>query len=239
MVKRMNMVSLLKRKGMLLVAIGLSVSLSACGSSGDVAGDDWRTSSAIVGHGTITHEGEGSVAVAVTVDEKSAAFYRDKSEKVLFDSVSFPITIHDAKQAFNDISFADVNGDGESDVTVSFVHGPGESTRMVWVWDGDARYVFRNDLSVVTVGYDSTINDYVGLWKYGDENLWIRIYDDESWELVNVRDEVIEYGTVWVDETGITLYVAGSGDSLKLDRTVRGDLIDRKHDVMLFWVEAL
>ena len=202
----------------LISALALCLSFAACGNSDDVAGDDWRTTGVVVGSGTITHTGEGSVKVLVTIDENSAAFYRDEQNQILFDSVAFPMTISDAKESFNDISFDDINGDGESDVCVSFVHAPGESTQMVWLWDAEERYVFREDLSMVTTGSDADITDYIGLWEYGNENLWLRINDDSTWEFVNDQDEVIEYGTLWVDEYGITLHFDGSGDTLQLDR---------------------
>lgn len=48
----------------------------------------------MVDSGTITHDGD-SVDVLVTVSESSAAFYRDMPEQVLFDSVSFPVSIPD------------------------------------------------------------------------------------------------------------------------------------------------
>ena len=86
---------------------------TACGKSDDTAGDDWRASGAVVDSGTITHDGD-SVDVLVTVSESSAAFYRDMPEQVLFDSVSFPVSIPDAEQAFHAISFDDIDGDGES-----------------------------------------------------------------------------------------------------------------------------
>lgn len=223
----------------LISALALCLSFAACGNSDDVAGDDWRTTGVVVGSGTITHTGEGSVKVLVTIDENSAAFYRDEQNQILFDSVAFPMTISDAKESFNDISFDDINGDGESDVCVSFVHSPGESTQMVWLWDAEERYVFREDLSMVTTGSDADITDYIGLWEYGNENLWLRINDDSTWEFVNDQDEVIEYGTLWVDEYGITLHFDGSGDTLQLDRTVSGDLIDSVNDIVLFPVEEL
>lgn len=223
----------------LISALALCLSFAACGNSDDVAGDDWRTTGVVVGSGTITHTGEGSVKVLVTIDENSAAFYRDEQNQILFDSVAFPMTISDAKESFNDISFDDINGDGESDVCVSFVHAPGESTQMVWLWDAEERYVFREDLSMVTTGSDADITDYIGLWEYGNENLWLRINDDSTWEFVNDQDEVIEYGTLWVDEYGITLHFDGSGDTLQLDRTVSGDLIDSVNDIVLFPVEEL
>ena len=116
------------------LALALCLSLAACGDSGDITGDDWRTSGMVVSGGTITHDGE-SVDVLVTVSESSAAFYRDLPEQVLFDSVSFPMNIPDAAQAFNAISFEDIDGDGESDVLVSFIHENGDATELSWIWD--------------------------------------------------------------------------------------------------------
>ena len=77
-----------------LLTLLLCLSLTACGdSSDDVTGDDWRASGVVAAEGTITHEGEGSVKVLVTVGPESAAFYRDEPEQELFDSVSFPVTV--------------------------------------------------------------------------------------------------------------------------------------------------
>ena len=85
------------------LALALCLSAAACGKSDDTAGDDWRASGAVVDSGTITHDGD-SVDVLVTVSESSAAFYRDMPEQVLFDSVSFPVNIPDAEEAFHAIS---------------------------------------------------------------------------------------------------------------------------------------
>ena len=81
----------------LAAAVMFGFVLSACGSTDDVAGDDWRTSGVVAGSGTITHDGK-SVDVLVTVSETSAAFYWDESEQVLYDSVLFPMHIPDAEQ---------------------------------------------------------------------------------------------------------------------------------------------
>lgn len=113
--------NLMKKFLALLLAVVLCLSLAACGGSDDTVGDDWRSSGVVVDSGTITHEGEGSVHVLVTVDENWAAFYRDEPEQILFDSVSFPMTIPDAQEYFDGISFDDINGDGESDVSLGFV----------------------------------------------------------------------------------------------------------------------
>ena len=220
-----------------VLTMALCLSLAACGNSDNVAGDDWRTTGMVVGSGTITHDGE-SVDVLVTVSESSAAFYRDLPEQILFDSVSFPMSIPDAEQAFNAISFDDINDDGESDVLVSFIHENGDATELIWIWDPGERYVFREDLSTVALSGDD-LSEYVGLWEYQGENLWLRIREDATWEFVNDQDEVIEYGTLWVDEYGITLHFDGSGDTLQLDRTVSGDLIDSVNGGTLLPVEGL
>ena len=227
----------IKKPLALLLALLLSLSLAACGGSDDIAGDDWRTTGVVVGSGTITHDGE-SVDVLVTVSESSAAFYRDLPEQVLFDSVLFPMSVPDAEQAFNAISFEDLDGDGESDVLVSFIHENGDATELIWIWDPVERYVFREDLSSVTISGDY-LSDYAGLWEYQGENLWLRIHDDATWEFVNDQDDVIEYGTLWADENGVTLHFDGSGDTLQLDRTVSGDLIDTVNGGSLFPVEGI
>lgn len=220
-----------------VLTMALCLSLAACGNSDNVAGDDWRTTGMVVGSGTITHDGE-SVDVLVTVSESSAAFYRDLPEQILFDSVSFPMSIPDAEQAFNAISFDDMDDDGESDVLVSFIHENGDATELIWIWDPVERYVFREDLSTVALSGDD-LSEYVGLWEYQGENLWLRIREDATWEFVNDQDEVIEYGTLWVDEYGITLHFDGSGDTLQLDRTVSGDLIDSVNGGTLLPVEGI
>lgn len=214
----------------------LCLCLAACGNSDDVAGDDWRTTGMVVDSGTITHDGD-SVDVLVTVSESSAAFYRDIPEQVLFDSVTFPMDIPDAEQAFHSISFDDLDGDGESDVWVSFLHENGDATDLIWIWDPEERYVYREDLSAVPADEGSP-SDYTGLWEYPDENLWLRIYEDATWEFVNDREDVIEYGTLWVDENGVTLHFDGSGDTLQLDRSVSGDLINSVNGGMLFPAES-
>lgn len=211
-----------------VLAMALCLSLAACGS-GDVTGADWRTTGVVVGSGTITHDGE-SVDVLVTADPNSAAFYRDQEEQVLFDSVAFPETIEDINSSAFQISFDDQNGDEESDVLVEIGHEDMSNTTMLWLWDPQERYVYQPDYSSFHVpgvaGPEELIAPYVGLWEYQGENLWLRIREDATWEFVNDQDDVIEYGTLWVDENGVTLHFDGSGDTLQLDRTVSGDLID-------------
>ena len=245
----------LKQKLALLLAVVLCLSLTACGGSVvepddpddpvypvepvDVEGrgDDWRDSGDVVASGTITHDGS-SVDVLVTVDENHAAFYWDQPEQILFDTVSFPVTVSDAQEYFSDISFDDLDGDGESDVSVGFVYAPGDSISMIWIWDPVERYVFREDLSVLTTNSGS-VSDYVGLWEYVDANLWLRIYDDETWEFLNDQEDVIACGALWVGQDGITLYFEDTDDVLQLDRAGSGDLLDSENDGTLVPVDSI
>lgn len=233
----------LKRGFALVLVAALCLSLAACGGTdNDITGDDWRVSGVVAGSGTITHDGE-SVDVLVTVSESGAAFYRDLPEQVLFDSVAFPETIEDISSSAFQISFDDQNGDGESDVLVEIGHEDMSNTTMLWLWDPQERYVYQSEYSSFHVpgvaGPEELIASYVGLWEYQGKNLWLRICDDATWEFVNDQDEVIEYGTLWVDENGLTLHFDGSGDTLQLDRTVSGDLIDSVNGGTLLPVEGI
>lgn len=142
-----------KKSAVFCLTVILGAGLTACGGNKkekekEKAGTDWRTEGNIVGKGTITHDGD-SVDVVVCVDPDSAAFYWDQEEKVLFDSVKFPETLSDAETAFEDISFDDIDGDGETDVTVDFHHDDDTDTYMVWIWDPEERYVFQPELSYI------------------------------------------------------------------------------------------
>ena len=122
-------------------------------------------------------------------------------------------------------------------------HEDMSNTTMLWLWDPQERYVYQPDYSSFHVpgvaGPEEPIAPYVGLWEYQGENLWLRIREDATWEFVNDQDDVIEYGTLWVDENGVTLHFDGSGDTLQLDRTVSGDLIDSVNNGTLLPVEGI
>ena len=130
-----------------LLLVTLLLCLSGCGETQEeTAGADWRVSGVVVGSGAITRDGE-TVDVLVTVGERSAAFYRDQPEQMLFDSVSFPEKQPDAQQRFSTVSFDDLNGDGASDVQLDFTDENGDTTELVWIWDAAEGYVFRESAS--------------------------------------------------------------------------------------------
>ena len=134
----------LKTGVLLLLAAALCLIFAACGGREDTAGADWRTNGTVVGSGVV-HRGGESVNVLVTIGQSGAAFYLDQPEQELFESVSFPESIPDAQQSFCGVAFDDINGDGESDVTVSFLTESGDSAKLTWVWDPAEGYVFREE----------------------------------------------------------------------------------------------
>lgn len=115
--------------------------------------------------------GDGDVDVLVTVDDNGASFYWDDPDHTLFDSVDFPFTIPNARECFNEISFADLTANGESDVEISFATDSG-MTYLTWLWDPDGYYVFRGDLSTYTID-GADLSEYTGLWQWEGESLWL------------------------------------------------------------------
>ncbi len=206
-----------KNDGGFLLAAVLCLSLSACGnaessiesSTEEVAGADWRTSGVVVDSGTITHTDEGSVDVLVTVTHESAAFYRDLDEQILFDSVLFPMDIPDAEEAFNYISFEDIDGDEESDVVVSFVHENGDITELVWLWDPEERYIYREDLSFFSTD-EEELTEYVAESET-DAETSIPCFSQNGLEI----NAVMDLGTFLLED-GVCNY-SGLGDGYRTD----------------------
>lgn len=237
----------------LLLTAAVGLSLTACG--GETASEeDWRTEEAIAGGGTMVRNGLETETL-VTVDDNCAYFYLDQETKELFDTATFPQTIENAQQYLNAMDFSDLDGDGSSDLMLNFIDAEDDSTELVWLWDPEEGFVFQEDLSTYWIDLnletgagglegkelsaENNLSDYVGLWEYTDENLWLRINEDATWEFLNDQEDVIESGVLWIEKTGITLHFDGSGDVLELFRTVSGDLIDDTNDGYLVPAEAI
>lgn len=134
------MTILIKKLAFLLAAVllmtwgGSSESYVDSDDDPDVGGTDWRTTGIWRGDGTITRDGEDT-NVLVCVHKADATFYYDTIDQTMFGFVDYPITLEgDAWEMFQRIDFADLNGDGNSDVTMRFDDG-GNELLMVWFWD--------------------------------------------------------------------------------------------------------
>ena len=86
----------------------------------------------------------------------------------------------------------------------------------------------------------SDISEYVGLWEYVDENRWLRIYEDETWEFLNDREVATSFGSLRVDKDGITLYFDDTGEVvMQLDLSVSGDHLDSENNGILVPVDSI
>ena len=113
----------------------------------EVIGQDWRTWGITRDGGTITRDGEDTV-VLVCVHKADATFYYDLEDQILFGYVEYPITFGDnVWDIFKGIDFADLNGDGNSDVTMKFNDG-GNELLIVWFWDTESeQFVYQPEES--------------------------------------------------------------------------------------------
>ena len=140
------MIDFLKKNSAFLLAVVLCLCLAACGDY-PIGGNDWRTWGITRDGGTITRDGEDTV-VLVCVNKMNATFYYDSEDQILFGYVEYPITFGDGVwDIFRGIDFADLNGDGNSDVTMKFDDG-GTELKLVWFWDTESeQFVYQPDNS--------------------------------------------------------------------------------------------
>ena len=148
------MMKLLKKNLALLSAAVVCLGLTACGGGGDIGGDDdigadWRTWGIIQSSGTITRNGEDT-EVMVCVNKKASNFYYDTESQTFFDGVEYPPALADKLAPSEDVwamykstDFSDLNGDGNTDVTMWFDDN-GTELKAVWFWDTESsQYVFQ------------------------------------------------------------------------------------------------
>ena len=114
-----------------------------------IEGNDWRTTGIIRDSGTITCDREDT-DVLVCVHKADATFYYDSEDQTLYDFVDYPIIFGDnVWEVFKGIDFADLNGDGDSDVTMRFDDG-GSEIVLIWYWDAESvTFVYQPEESFI------------------------------------------------------------------------------------------
>lgn len=201
-----------KRYTDLLLAAVLCLSLTACGgkdnapandtlhidsigsSEPDIVGNDWRVTGVVRDGGTITRDGEDTV-VLVCVHKADATFYYDSEDQMLFDFVDYPFAFgSNVWDLFRGIDFADLNGDGDSDVTMWFDDG-GSEIVLAWYWNAEEGYVYQPEKSS-TGGRKNTEEIYHELL----ERFYAQVSDPGS------------YDTAEAGETGILELAQGLGE---------------------------
>ena len=170
--------------------------------------------------GTIEQDGV-AVDVRVYVNEDGFAFCYDEADgHELFETAPFPYTLTDAQEDLTDVSFEDLNGDGNSDITATFHHsGAGDRTE-VWLWDtGELAFVYSEAGSVyddhgqgeiTRAEEQNALEPYVGLWKEDSQALYLRVHEDNTWESYDELG-IIHEGTCYADDGELDLYIADLG----------------------------
>lgn len=161
---------LLKKTFALSAAAAVCLGLTACSANNgdddtDIVGNDWRVTGVVRDSGTITRNGEDT-KVLVCVHTEAAAFYYDMEEQMLFDSVVYPTELAekvalsgDVWGMYKSIDFADLNGDGNSDVTMTF-DDSGNELAVEWFWDAqELKFVCQSEESTLPSAAESTQTD--------------------------------------------------------------------------------
>lgn len=142
----------------LLLALVICFSFAACsnnsddedyGDDGDVAGADWRTWGIIDSCETM-FMGSNEVNICVCVNDDGADFYYDDDSQTLFASVAFPMTIENARERIDGMSFGDIDQDEIGDFVIYFTNEDTEDYTFIWYWDDSIeQFVFSEEDSTL------------------------------------------------------------------------------------------
>ena len=141
----------------LLLALVICFSFAACsnnndedyGDDGDIAGADWRTWGIIDSYETM-FMGSNEVNLCVCVNDDGAAFYYDDDSQTLFASVAFPMTIENARERIDGMSFGDIDQDEIGDFVIYFTNEDTEDYTLIWYWDDSIeQFVFSEEDSTL------------------------------------------------------------------------------------------
>ncbi len=142
----------------LLLALVICFSFAACsnnsddedyGDDGDVAGADWRTWGIIDSCETM-FMGSNEVNLCVCVNDDGADFYYDDDSQTLFASVAFPMTIENARERIDGMSFGDIDQDEIGDFVIYFTNEDTEDYTFIWYWDDSIeQFVFSEEDSTL------------------------------------------------------------------------------------------
>lgn len=142
----------------LLLALVICFSFATCsnnsddedyGDDGDVAGADWRTWGIIDSYETM-FMGSNEVNLCVCVNDDGADFYYDDDSQTLFASVAFPMTIENARERIDGMSFGDIDQDEIGDFVIYFTNEDTEDYTFIWYWDDSIeQFVFSEEDSTL------------------------------------------------------------------------------------------
>ena len=121
-------------------------------TGGSVEGADWRTWGIIDAYGTLVADGN-STDVCVCLYADRAELYYDEESQSLFKTIEYPETLTTEQYENVTISFEDLNGDDNTDITIGSITPDGAERRFSYVYDME-EYVYMEALSYPPANYD-------------------------------------------------------------------------------------
>lgn len=186
---------------------------------GEEPGEDWRTRGLIQDGGTITCDGEDTY-VLVCVHREDAVFYYDSEDQTMYDYVEYPIPVADriarsesVWELFQGIDFADVNGDGNSDVSMRFSDSEGEFV-CVWFWVYGEGFVFQREASALGEALSEGWGDLLPEEEDDSDKPALLMDGRAPFENMNPSEYEYDY------DTGMYYYSDLTPDGIEVIRTV-------------------
>lgn len=207
-----------------MLCLVMCLSLVGCGkdkTDEDVAGADWRTTGVVISSGTVTRD-RNDTAVLVCLDKDGVKLYCDKPVKELFASADFHIPFKaDPRDSFESIDFSDIDGDFNSDITLTL---GGEQFQ--WTWNNELGKFECWEATTEQVESTPKPVDYVGYWYCADGGYWLRVYGDDTWDSVESGGEAVNSGYLTATTSTVKLYMSDEGLVSELDLKKDGTLYD-------------
>ena len=155
------------KKGMTVLAGLLTAAMfTACGfggavdsggidggsTGGSVEGADWRTWGIIDAYGTLEAEGSSTDLCVCLYADRAELYYNEESQN-LFKTIEYPETLTTEQYENVTITFEDLDGDDNTDITIGSITPDGAERRFSYVYDM-GEYVYMEALSYPPANYD-------------------------------------------------------------------------------------
>lgn len=156
-----NKMKCVKKLLAIIMVCAIVCSLAGCRSSqqanlptaSDVASSesiqpqqDWREDADISVKDTALFGGE-QVPIVGCVENDRIRLYRDAAEQELLAQADYPIPLENAAEKLTTCEFEDLDGDGNSELTLAFDFPEGERASFLWFWVDGQGYTLNEEFS--------------------------------------------------------------------------------------------
>lgn len=153
---------------------------------------DWREDADISVKDTTLFGGE-QVPVVGCVENDRILLYRDATEQELLAQADYPIPLENAAEELTTYEFEDLDGDGNSELTLAFDLPDGERASFLWFWVDGQGYTLNEEFSQLPG--DSSTGDSLSTIPEAYAALLDRYAEalSESWDSAALMDANLPY----------------------------------------------